>query len=235
MKVIVIGDTHGRKTWKDIVRKNSGSNFIFLGDYVDPYYSEFIGEEQAIDNLYEIIDFKKDNPSNVHLLIGNHDAQYMFYPEFSTSAISRKYFQDIKDAFDFNRNLFQFSIQKDNYLFIHAGITNGWLNHFRELLDHFGLKSDLSNLAVIINKIGKDNKWRQDCLGTVSHYRGGFDLYGGPLWADKRELLKDHLAGFQQVVGHNKIDSIIKIGNSKSSITFCDCLWKKEESLTLNI
>lgn len=234
MKVTVIGDIHGREIWKEIVDKNPDSNFVFTGDYVDPYRSEFIDEEDAIDNLIEIINFKNENPSTVHLLIGNHDAQYLFYPEFATSAISKKYFQEIKDLFDFNKNLFQFSIQKDSYLFIHAGISNGWFKYFRKIFDDFGLKSDLSNLAVTINKISK-SKWREDCLGTISHYRRGYDPYGGPLWADKRELFNDYLTGFHQITGHNKVDGIIKIGNAKNSITFCDCLWIKDESLTLNI
>lgn len=234
MKVVVIGDIHGRDKWKEIVRKNKGSNFIFTGDYVDPYKKEYISEEKSIDNFIEIINFKNENPNNVHLLIGNHDAQYIFHPQFLTNSLSKGHFKEIKDIFDLNRNLFQFSIQKDRYLFIHAGITNSWLTYFRDVLDDFGLKSDFSNLSVVINKIGKDNKWRY-CLGTVSFYRNGLDLYGGPLWADKKELISDYLLDIHQFVGHNKVNGIFKIGNSKSSITFCDSLWINEESLTLNI
>ena len=234
MRVTCIGDIHGRSSWKDIVNENENNHFVFLGDYVDPYRSEFIEEEDAIENLQEIIDFKMDNRDKVSLIIGNHDAQYLFSNFPGTSALSTKYYQEINDLFQFNRNLFQFAVQKDKYLFVHAGISNEWYNEFFRLLNYFGLNGDMSNLAMTLNKIGRDPKWRE-VLGTVSHFRGGTDKNGGPTWADRRELEGDYLTGFHQIVGHNKCADIKKIGSSISSITFCDCLWNKTKSLLLNI
>jgi len=233
MNVTCIGDIHGRTDWIDIVNKNKNNNFIFLGDYVDPYHSEFIEEEEAIVNLEAIIDFKKNNSTKVSLLIGNHDAQYLFDPSFKTSYRSQ-YSQELTDLYYYNKSLFQFALQKDRYLFTHAGISNDWFNEYHNLFNYFGLNSDMSNLAIVINKIGKDTKWRE-VFGDVSFYRGGFDNFGSLIWADRRELEKDYLTGFHQIVGHNKVNNIIKMGDATSSITFIDCLWSKPNSLTLSV
>lgn len=235
MEITCIGDIHGRKNWIDIVKENSNSNFIFLGDYVDPYSNESISVNSSIKNLIKIIDFKKENSNKVSLLIGNHDAQYLFHPNFRTNSLSKgKYLQKLLDLYQENKNLFQFAIQKDKYLFTHAGLSNEWFNEHFRLLKYFGLDDDMSNLAITLNKIGKDLKWKVE-LGTISYYRGGKDDFGGPLWADSVELGQNHLTGFHQIVGHNKILDITTIGDSESSITFCDCLFVKGKGYTLSI
>lgn len=235
MEIVCIGDLHGRSNWIDIVNEHNNSNFIFLGDYIDPYSDEFIETDEAVENLELLIDFKKNFHTKVSLLIGNHDAQYIFYPSFRTGALAKgKYLPEILNLFRDNKNLFQFAIQKENYLFTHAGISNGWFNEYYRLFDYFGLNPDKSNLAMTINKIGRDPKWR-DVLGDVSHYRGGSDRFGGPLWVDRMELYQNYLTGFHQVVGHNKVYDIIKVGGEKGSITFCDCLFNKDKGLVLNI
>ena len=39
-KLIIIPDVHGRSFWRDAVKRNPGAEFIFLGDYLDPYPDE---------------------------------------------------------------------------------------------------------------------------------------------------------------------------------------------------
>jgi len=235
MEIVCVGDIHGRDGWIDIVGEHNNSNFIFLGDYVDPYSNEFIETDEAVENLEMLIDFKKNFHNKVSLLIGNHDAQYLFYPNFRTGALANeKHLSEILSLFRENKGLFQFAIQKDNYLFTHAGISNGWFNEYRRLFEYFGLNPDMSNLAMIINKIGRDPKWRE-IFGDVSSYRGGRDKFGSLIWADRMEVYQDYLTGFHQICGHNKIYDIIKIGDNTSSITFCDCLWNKDKALVLNI
>ena len=54
MKIIVIGDIHGRTCWHDIVKKNPDADkIIFLGDYVSTH--EDIQSGQQCDNLFNII------------------------------------------------------------------------------------------------------------------------------------------------------------------------------------
>lgn len=234
MKYTAIGDIHGRPVWKKIVEDNPESYFIFMGDYLDPYESEGITEQDAMFNFQDILDFKKANPDNVTLLIGNHDAQYLYYPQFGTNARSHFHLLEILDMFRLNRNLFQFAFQKDNYVFIHAGISNSWFKEYKYTFDKFVLKEDLSNLASVINEIGKS----ADHLGIydkISAYRWGYDLNGSPIWADKRELINDYLIGIRQIVGHNKVQDFVYYNNGNSSLTFCDCIFNEVKGLTIEI
>lgn len=71
--IAILGDIHSRSFWKDIIPiKDEFKKIIFLGDYLDPYDFEGFTKEQAIVNFKEILEFKKDNPKKIILLIGNH-------------------------------------------------------------------------------------------------------------------------------------------------------------------
>lgn len=77
MKVLILGDIHGRKVWKEIIEKENADKIIFLGDYVSTH--DGISEEEQIENLEEILSFKEENPEKVILLRGNHDVQHLGY------------------------------------------------------------------------------------------------------------------------------------------------------------
>ena len=237
MKAVVIGDIHGRNVWRRIVENDTESHFIFLGDYIDPYSFELINEDECFENFEDLIDFKKKNPDRVTFLIGNHDAQYLNYPNFGASRLSRHYLQESLDLFRINFDLFQYAFQIENNLFIHAGITTGWYKDYEFVLLKYGLLPDLSNIADVINKIG--NSPKVEIFDVVSYYRGGTSLNGSPIWADENEFIgrrnPGYLPGLHQFVGHNKQKNIRKIGDSISSITFCDCLWNKVNTATLKI
>lgn len=70
MKIISIGDIHGRTNWKEIVRDNEYGICVFVGDYFDT--RENISANQQKENFEQIVQFKKDNFDKVILLIGNH-------------------------------------------------------------------------------------------------------------------------------------------------------------------
>ena len=233
MKITAIGDIHGRKGWKEIVKNNPGSHFIFLGDYLDSYSNEGIFEDECIENFHDLMEFKKNNNSNVTFLIGNHDFQYLFYPYGGTSGRSKKKLQEHISIFKDNRDYFQFAFQKNNYLFTHAGVSNNWAKEQSKYLFDIGLNKDMSNFGETLNKAGSDVKGRS-VLIISSFYRGGGELYGGPLWCDYREL-DNNLSGYHQVVGHNRFDDITTFGDDNESITFCDCLFEKNKGYTLYI
>ena len=50
-KLIIIPDVHGRSFWRDAVKRNPGAEFIFLGDYLDPYPDEGYTDEEVIKGL----------------------------------------------------------------------------------------------------------------------------------------------------------------------------------------
>lgn len=223
MKIVIIGDIHGRSSWQQIIAENPDSNYFFLGDYLDPYKREEISHIEALENFEKIIDFKKANPKNTTLLLGNHDIQYLYYPKYKIND-EDCYTQDNIDIFTKNKDLFTYIVQINNHIICHAGISNGWFNKYVDFFKFFGLRNDFSNLADIINLIGCNEKW-QHILFTISPFRNGHDDFGGIVWADKYELYEDYLTGFHQYVGHSKQKNITIIGNSTSSITFCDILW----------
>ena len=79
MTIIPIPDIHGLTKWKNIVEEFSNiDKFVFLGDYLDPYQN--ISEEDLINNLLQIINFKITHPHQVELLLGNHDTHYFCSP-----------------------------------------------------------------------------------------------------------------------------------------------------------
>ena len=69
MRIIAIGDIHGRTIWKDIVNQEFDL-CVFLGDYVDSH--DEIPAKQQVDNLLDILEFKEHNSNKVILLRGNH-------------------------------------------------------------------------------------------------------------------------------------------------------------------
>jgi len=234
MKFVIIGDIHGRDYWMDFVEKNQGAHFVFLGDYVDPY-DEDIDDYDALDNFNMILDYKKKNPNNVTLIIGNHDTQYIYYPKYATGALTsnEKTIETIK-IFRNNKKHLQFAYQKGNNLFTHAGISQHWYNYYKDVLIYFGLKENNSNLADVINKMGNDSSWR-DILMDVSNIRGGVDLYGGPLWSDRYELFGASVDNLNQFSGHNKMKDIWTNKNGRGSITFCDVLSSRKKCLIKNL
>ena len=78
MKIAIIGDLHGKNCWKKLLKDKIDSldKIIFMGDYSDDSWITFTDKE-IVDNLKEVIDFKKKYNKKVELLIGNHDFQYI--------------------------------------------------------------------------------------------------------------------------------------------------------------
>lgn len=70
MKILVLGDIHGRTIWKDIIEKENPDKVIFLGDYVSTH--DNISADQQLSNLNNILNYKEENSDKVVLLRGNH-------------------------------------------------------------------------------------------------------------------------------------------------------------------
>lgn len=119
--IITIGDIHGSAKWRDIVTDNNETIIVFLGDYLNPYGSYDC--DDILNNLADIIDYKRNNMERVILLLGNNDLHYMN----DDHQICTRY--DIRLAevagllFNSNNNLFQYAYQVNNIVFTHAGIS----------------------------------------------------------------------------------------------------------------
>ena len=93
--IYVVPDVHGRKFW-DVIKNhlNEKCDIVFLGDYVDPYSHEGVTKEQAFENFKEIIDIARRN-NNVHLLLGNHDLEYMLGTDVCNCRCDGERYDDI--------------------------------------------------------------------------------------------------------------------------------------------
>jgi hypothetical protein len=197
-EILIVPDVHGRNFWKPALA--CPGQVIFLGDYADPYSHEGFTQEDAYNGLLKIIDFKRQNPDRVILLIGNHELHY-FDKHFRASRFSYQYYERYHSILTGETaQLFQVCKQIDNYLFIHAGITNGWYDKYKNILESLG-----NNLEAQLNRLFLEDK---KAFFEISHYRGGSHPYGSPLWADIRELYYEQVpfnSEIIQLIGHTHI------------------------------
>lgn len=218
MEVLSIGDTHGNNVLervKELVPKYD--KIIFVGDYVDSFTLDNITINK---NLIDLIEFKKENLDKVILLLGNHDLHYLYDEMIHRCTGYRPEVKfDLQDIFKNNKQLFQLAFQIDNYIWTHAGITTGWYEYrFSKFLKDKEEKplADQLNLAFdLYEKTLFDVGWR----------RGGIQDVGGPLWADKIELINNPLKNYHQIVGHTRLENIRTIYKDEhTSITFIDVI-----------
>jgi len=208
VKNIIIGDTHGRSVWKDIVAQEKPDRVIFIGDYFDSFDIDPVVQQY---NFKEIIEFKKKGECEVILLVGNHDFHY--YPGGETysgyragaAPINRQLLQE-------NEHHLQMCYQLDNILFTHAGIGHNWLTHQNK----YELGVDPGTIADFINAIWKHQPNRfMFC---------GIDQYGNtktqtPIWIRPQALMAGNRDTFLktdyiQVVGHTQVEKIDIKGKS---------------------
>jgi hypothetical protein len=210
---IVLGDIHGSTYWKHVIADNSDCRYIFLGDYLDPY--EYVPRRELLGNLRQLIAFKQEHPQDVVLLLGNHDLHYFMEEVETCSRFDLQIAMRVADIFHENRRLFRFAFQDGNYIFTHAGISQGWFdNDFRG--------DSNRNIAEQLNH--PTPGLQELTLFNCGRLRGGSDRNSGIFWADTEEL-NEPLQGFTQVVGHNRVADILEHSNDNARIIFCDCLW----------
>ena len=202
--MIIIPDVHGRVFWKEIV-KNSEDKIIFLGDYVDPYPGENISLTGALDNLSEIIDYKKSNPSKVILLLGNHDFMYMDFEhnkyscrhDFENEPKITKILMDNRDLFQMNYSI---EVKNKLYIFSHAGILKPWIEKYKKLFGEFPGSLDK------INELYRN--WDPEFISSlleISYYRGGWSDFGSMIWSDVREHSVSCEENVYQIFGHTQL------------------------------
>jgi hypothetical protein len=197
MKQLILGDIHGRSIWKDILNKHEDvDRVVFIGDYVDTH--ESITGELQLNNLLDIIEYKKNNSEKVILLVGNHDYQYWpGSPDIGNySGFQRKMLSKFQETFRDNKKLFQICFE-DEYgtVYSHAGFTKSFVN---KKLGHF----DVS----YINDI-----WRHSpetfCFYKSDWSSCGNDINQSCIWVRPGSLFEDSIDKFQ-IIGHTTIKEI---------------------------
>ena len=204
MKILINPDIHGRIFWKySIEHKDEFDKIIFLGDYLDAYSPDLLLKEK--DNFKEIIQFKKDNPDKVILLLGNHDCHYINDKIYTASRYNSAKHDSYQKIFLDNIDLFQLIYIYDKYLFSHAGVYQKWMD-----LNKLTLK-DL--LDYDLDKLSKSLNW-------IDYFRGGFYDVGSCIWADIRDSGTEKLLkGYYHIFGHTQL----KFNLSTSELSCLDC------------
>lgn len=227
MKIISIGDIHGRNYWK-IIDINKIDLIVFVGDYVDSF---FYTDQEILANLLDIIQLKKDYPDKVILILGNHDIQYYFLNEgFGCSGFRPTMGASLKHVFNENRELFQAAHQIGNTIWSHAGISNGWFEYNRLIIEEVAAKFETKDLADTLNHMLRMNYRYNGVLHQVGRTRSGYYPYGGITWADRSETRENYLNGYHQIVGHTPIEFITKFGDERGSIRYIDVLNENKKS-----
>ena len=217
MITIILGDTHGRTCWKEIIQKQSYDRIIFLGDYVSTHEKNMTEEDQ-INNLEEILKFKEANPDKVVLLRGNHDCQHLFDEDWAkcTGLFSNvsQYMHEIKERFlEDTQWIF---VDENNVIYSHAGVSQTWM-------DNSGFMNlEEVNMARPDERFGfiPDSPW--DCYGD--------SVTQPPTWIRPQSLVKCNIKGYDQVVGHTPFTIIANVNKSTKghqTIWFCDTLPKQ--------
>lgn len=216
MKIIALGDTHGRSYWKEVIQKETFDRFVFIGDYFDS--KENISPENQIQNFEEIIQFKENNKEKVVLLIGNHDYHYfkgtnVKYTQYQLSHAS--IFQELlEDAFA--KNYLQMSFLHENILFTHAGATKTWTRNN---------SIDLNNISNSINELFQNNRLAFSFTPGLNKSSIGDDKEQSPIWVRPFSLVTDKIDHYVQVVGHTQKEHILL----RDHINLIDCLGKSQE------
>lgn len=225
MKYNIIGDIHGRKRWRELVKPDAVN--IFLGDYLDPYPEEgqqLITEEWG--NLHDIMRFKREHPETV-LLLGNHDLHYIWQEHSSryNSMCAMMY------NLYFMEHLADFQLAYaigDRALVTHAGVTDKWLR----LAGMEHLKTPKA-IADRLNSMLSGDLQLEKLTAGFSFEKGdysGTSPTASPVWVRPETLLEHNaLPDCLQIVGHTQVPELMRAEN----VCFCDCLGHAAQSLTI--
>ncbi len=234
MKVLAIGDIHGRTNWKIICAKHLSDVdlIIFIGDYFDAYDRK-ITPQMEIDNFKEILEFYKLNPKKVRLLIGNHDYHYLDhvkekysrYNELHASEINGIFKSELRSDLTVEEHM-HYCLHVDGVLYSHAGITNTWFNQTEKNHSHsstiFLKKHDLDAVRDFIETYSLYHPEVYRFTPDLDNYDNyGDNICQSPIWIRPKSLMQDGFTGAKQVVGHTRLSKEILI---QGDFCFIDAL-----------
>lgn len=213
-KIVAVGDIHGRDVWKKIIEAEKPfDKIVLLGDYVDTH-QDISGAEQLY-NLLEIIDYKKQFPENVVLLVGNHDYQY-----WPTGLVGETYsgfqpgmYASFLQLFEEHKKLFQMCFEdEEGVIYSHAGFTETFVEQkigtfsAKQVNDVFKYKPQ-SFKFYDFDRSGCGDDQRQSCI-----------------WVRPNSLYNDSIDRLQ-VVGHTSVEKINHPAKSeRRGFYLIDCL-----------
>ena len=142
--IIAVGDLHGKNTWKDIIAQYPSHKLLIIGDYIDSFH---IPWKIQLQNLKEIIQYKKDNPDTI-LLLGNHDC-------FSTDTevLTEKGWRFIDDWYKDTPKLATYNIKKDIIEYLNPDkVIDKFYNGYMYEANNQGISFRITENHRILNK-----------------------------------------------------------------------------------
>lgn len=219
MRIIVLGDIHGRAVWKDIVDKELPDLVIFLGDYVSTH--ENISDGDQVENLKEILRYKDEHPKTI-LLRGNHDMQHLGYYWAECSGYFPRVAMEMSHLKDEFLAKTQWIHVMGNIVFSHAGISQVWLeNNFLTLDD--------INMLDPTKLFGFTSSNPRDYFGDSPEQP--------PTWIRPKALMKVMIPDYTQVVGHTPVEHCYNMKDEADipyDLWLCDTLDQGEYLLIEN-
>lgn len=216
MKLIAIGDIHGRSIWKEIVEAQTFDKVIFIGDYFDS--KEDIDAETQMVNFIEICRLKRSQPDKVILLLGNHDYHYLDDVAEEYSDFQADFFVPINQLLQgaVDAGLLQVCFKHEKFLFTHAGVTKTWC---AENNIDIGKLPDSINECFYRNRLAfRYNALHENTAGI------------SPIWVRPYTLVPDKIEGYIQVVGHTRHEHITEI----DGVIFIDTFSFSKEFLVID-
>jgi len=215
MKTIFLGDTHGRDTWKRILKKENPQKVIFIGDYFDSF--DIPGLIQMA-NFKDIVRLKESGELEVVLLVGNHDYHYMDVDDYGDySGFQSKLALPIKMLLKENAHHLQMAHEHEGWLCTHAGVT-------KTFCKNKGI--DPKNAEQEINELFKH---KPNEFGFDGYDGYGDDVTQGPIWVRPRSLYKDSIDK-KQIVGHTDVRALVHPESTESVFYNIDTLDYKDPS-----
>jgi hypothetical protein len=216
MKTVILGDTHGRDLWKQIVEiENDAYRIIFLGDYFDSF--DIPGVVQ-LQNFLDIVEFKKNSDKEVVLLFGNHDYHYMpGFTGYGYSGYQAALAYQFRDTIEKNLEHLQMVYLFKDVLCSHAGISPEWLERsFGKPNDESGHNWNIDSLEGIqgvVELINDHFKYKPSIFDFNGWDPYGDNTYQTPIWIRPASLMKSNKeSGLKkniiQVVGHTGVKDI---------------------------
>lgn len=193
MKIVAIGDIHGRKQWLEIINKEGDADkVVFIGDYFDSFQP--ISAAEQIKNFNHIAALVSENPEKYTMLIGNHDFHYIM-PGEHYSGYQELHAVDIGEAVLAALKNMRIIHTEKNFLFAHAGVTNTWMKRF--------------NINQEELKNGGETTLGSLCFSSEDASGYGEHKSQSPIWVRPNSLRGDMVPGFVQVVGHTNVKNVL--------------------------
>lgn len=202
MKILVLGDIHGRPIWREIIEKETPDQVIFLGDFITSH--DGYTDEQQIEELRAALEYKSKHPNTI-ILRGNHDMDGLGYYWAQCFPSVSKY---IRERMDKSKSLGKQFLEASQWIhiaqvgdrkviFAHAGVTSDWMEQILKV--DISTPEKLHEALVGINDLEPSEKFA---------FTGGFwdsrgtDPQQSCTWIRPATLCEHNVPGYDQVVGH---------------------------------